>query len=194
MLIHDLLQEAIDNALVLTIKYHGGSQPGTIRQISPISIYQDKVRARCLTSNAVKLFVIEKIEVCDNFDPHVNHKWDPTKLNEVRYRNLKSFLESNKSTLEDLGWYIISYDDSISLHRRFKNGQPLKSPDVSLYYEEYIYEYYIDLDGKEYKEAKNRRRPWIVRAKGYYVGSYINLDRAVDSFINQANLLSPNRK
>lgn len=60
-----VLQEAITTGEVLRIRYEGGSQPGAERDISPISLKEGKVRARCYSSNAVKLFVIDKITILD---------------------------------------------------------------------------------------------------------------------------------
>ena len=44
--IKPILTEAIETGEVVKIKYHGGSQPGSLRQISPISIVGDDVVAR----------------------------------------------------------------------------------------------------------------------------------------------------
>jgi len=188
----DILQEAIDEALVLTVKYHGGSQPGTIRQISPISISNGKIRAICLSSNAVKTFVIDKIEICSD-ENEVDKKWNPTHKDKFKYENLNSFIEQNKTDFEKQGWHVNFSENAISLHRSFRNGRILKGPDVSLAYEEYVYEFYIDLDGKECEETKKRKKPWIVSAKGFQGAAYSKLDRAIERFIEQSNALSPNK-
>jgi predicted DNA-binding transcriptional regulator YafY len=57
------LKEAIETGEVLKVRYHGGSQPGALREIAPISVNGDKVRARCYSSDAVKTFVIGKVEI-----------------------------------------------------------------------------------------------------------------------------------
>ena len=97
MSIHSILCEARDNGEVLKIKYHGGSQPFTLREIYPISISKDKVMARCLNSNAVKTFVIDKIEICDSNDHNNEPRWDPAKKSEVKYENLALFCELHRS-------------------------------------------------------------------------------------------------
>jgi predicted DNA-binding transcriptional regulator YafY len=61
--LEQLLITAIETGEVINIKYHGGSQPGSIRQISPISVNGDDVRARCLATNRVKVFKISKMEI-----------------------------------------------------------------------------------------------------------------------------------
>jgi hypothetical protein len=52
--VETVLQEAIETGEIITIIYKGGSKTGAKRDISPISIKNGKVRARCHSSNAVK--------------------------------------------------------------------------------------------------------------------------------------------
>jgi hypothetical protein len=195
MSIHDILHEAIENAEVLRIKYYGGSQPGTVRQISPISISKDKVTARCLSSNAVKTFAIDKIEVCDSNDQNNETQWDPAKKSEVMYGSFAAFCDLQRSELETLGWHVNSDANFISLHRRFKNGNPLKGSDVSLDYDEYAYDLVVGLHGKLREEnIRKRKRPWMVRAKAMQTRTYGNLDKAADLFMEQARRLCPRNR
>lgn len=54
------LKEAVETGEILKIRYHGGSQPGRLfREIAPISVNSDKVRA----SGTVKTFLISKVEI-----------------------------------------------------------------------------------------------------------------------------------
>lgn len=57
------LESAIGTGELVSIVYHGGSQPGAFREITPLQIEDGKVRARCYTSNAVKTFALDKIEL-----------------------------------------------------------------------------------------------------------------------------------
>ena len=61
--VEHVLVDAIENKQSLTVVYLGGSQPGTLRNISPISINGDKLRARCHSSGAVKVFNLGKIQL-----------------------------------------------------------------------------------------------------------------------------------
>lgn len=196
MSIRSILYEARDNGEVLKIKYHGGSQPGSLREISPIRISKDKLIARCISSNAVKTFVIEKIEICDINDHNNEPRWRPAKKSEVKYETLASFCDLHRAELESLGWHVNSDANFISLHRQFKNGKPLKGSDVLLYYEEFISDVFVDLDGELREEnIRKHRRPWMVSARGMQSRTYGNLDKAADLFMDQARLLSPkNRK
>lgn len=53
---------------ILTIVYHGGSQPGTKRQIVPIEIRRDALSAMDLSTNKRKQFSINKIEIISHDD------------------------------------------------------------------------------------------------------------------------------
>jgi hypothetical protein len=195
VLIHDILQKAIDNAEVIKIKYHGGSQPGTVRKISPISISNDKVIARCLSSNSVKAFIISKIELCESNNQDDGIEWDPAKKSEVKYGSFAIFCDLHRSELESLGWHVNSDANFISIHRRFKNGNPLKGSDVSLYYEEFTSDVFVDMDGEFREEnVRKRQRPWMVSVRGMQSRTYGNLDKAADLFMEHAKLLSPNNR
>ena len=61
--VRERLQRAIGTGELIGIVYHGGSQPGAFREIAPLQIDADKVRARCYSSNAVKVFSLSKIEL-----------------------------------------------------------------------------------------------------------------------------------
>jgi hypothetical protein len=62
------IKGAIECHEVLTVKYHGGSsKPCSVRQIHPLqTLDTGKVRAKCLSSNSVKVFMIDKIEIVDD--------------------------------------------------------------------------------------------------------------------------------
>ena len=63
--IRDLLTEACVNGEVVRIIYHGGSQPGTVRAISPIEVSKSEVRARDLAVGIAKTFKLAKIELAE---------------------------------------------------------------------------------------------------------------------------------
>jgi hypothetical protein len=192
MSIYDRLKEAITTGEVLLIKYHGGSQPGTTREIHPISLSGDTVRARCITSNETKTFKLDKIEIC-NGENQNNVTWKPPEEREFKYVNIVSLYELNRVELESLSWHINHDEESISLHRRYKNGNPLKIPEVHLCYDKYNHQYIIGADGKEYEEIKERVSPWMVGSKSF-CRHYKELDMAADVFMEQARLLAPIKK
>jgi len=186
----DKLQESINTAKTLKVRYHGGSQPGTIREIVPISIFKNKIRAKCLSSNAVKTFLIDKIEIFDTSNPSTT--WNKEAITKIEYTSLKEVYEQNLSKLEKLGWHIELEESAIFLCRKFKSGKPLKGSDISLNFEEYTYDLiFYDEDDIREENHRKRQRPWIVRTKNLETRTFGKLDKAVHLLIEQAILLSP---
>jgi hypothetical protein len=185
-----ILREAMETGEILTIAYHGGSHPGTQRQIAPIRLQGDLVLARCYITDRVKAFRIKRIQVFENNT--LVSKWDPQESIAPisSYHDLCDFLEHNEHELLTLGWHVIAHDEEIALFRRFKNGKPLKHPDVSIQYLETIDDGYYDTDMNYHSEKKKRARPWVIslRQGGTAFG---HLDRAVDRFMLEARKHAP---
>jgi hypothetical protein len=57
------LKEAAEAGEVITVVYHGGSQPGTKRDISPIKVSKTEVLARCLVTGQPRSFRLSKLEI-----------------------------------------------------------------------------------------------------------------------------------
>lgn len=190
--VQEKLQEATESGEVLKVKYHGGSQPGSIRDIAPISVKSGKVRARCYTSNAVKTFSIDKIEILEGGAAQKEATWNKNIENTVNYVSLEELKNEKLPELESLGWHVEYNETSLSLHRRFKNGKPLKGSDVSIDFEEFDYDYVAGEDGEIHKENERKRvRPWVLRAKNKDTVTYGRLDKAVSLFLEQAIALAP---
>lgn len=189
------LTEAIQAGEILNIVYHGGSQPGKSRKIAPISISNGKVRARCYSSNAVKMFNVEKIEVLSDTNVESNDEWMVGRGAIPHFKTLQQVLDENKNRLKKLGWVVNIDESNLTLHRKFKNGKVLKTKDVQLYYEEYSTFPIIGLDGEIIEEeVKKRTRPYGVRAKEFNTKTFGVLDNAVPVFLEQAEYLSPLKK
>lgn len=190
------LLEAIETGEVLNIKYNGGSQPGALREIAPISISNDKVSARCLTSNSTKTFYIEKIILSD-FNSSENHiSYDNDFVEIAKYEDLNSFYKSELNSLLNLGWRIENSEDSLSLHKTFKNGRLINKSEVSLQYEEFACDFVVDAEtGKINAEnIRKRERPWTLRATKMTTKTYSKLDKAIEVFLIQSKLLAPIQK
>jgi hypothetical protein len=92
------------------------------------------------------------------------------------------------------------FSGSLSLHARFKNGNPKKGADVELSYEKFAYEMVVDWESdSEYLEAEpkitgERKRPWTVRAKKETTKSFGSLDKAVVPFLEWSEKYAPSRK
>jgi hypothetical protein len=190
--VEERLQEAARTGEVLKVKYHGGSQPGAIREIAPISIKEGLLWAKCFNSNAVKCFSLGKIEILEGESTSALSAWQPVAVSIPHYDSLAVLLEKCRDRLGDLGWHVEYSTNCLSVHRRFKNGKPLKGPDVSLDFEEYAYDLVVGLDGELHEQNERRReRPWVVRGKRMTTKTLGNLDRAAETFLEWAKLLAP---
>lgn len=196
------LLDATKDWEVVKIRYHGGSQPGVLREIAPISVREGKVRARCFESDAIKLFAIDKIEIVKPSSK--GERWDKDKAETEHYLSLAHLLKEKEQFLRGLGWHIESSLDgdeqSLTLHRSFKNGKLLKGWDISLTYEKYTYDMVIDWESDDYEvEATpritgKRQRPWSVSAKNETTRSYGSLDKAEAKFSEWVNAYAPSKK
>ncbi len=65
----DRFEEAIETGEILRVRYDGGTQPGSIRDIRPLSVSGEKLRAYDETSARPKLFYLEKIDVVSPDEP-----------------------------------------------------------------------------------------------------------------------------
>lgn len=134
MEIKTLMEEAKENGEVLTISYAGGSQPGKSRQIIPLQVYDDKIRARCYTTNAVKTFMLSKISIEKSTN---KTEFDTTpKWYDVSYPSLDDLYKHEKENLEAMGWTVVLDLNCLSLHTLFKNGNLRKTPVAEIRYEE----------------------------------------------------------
>ena len=186
---------AAHDGQILTIVYHGGSQPGTIRDIAPVSVSDGRVRALCLASDQVKTFLLEKIDILGEGANIDAAKWDPAKELVRKYRSLSNVAETENDFFSRLGWHIELSNDCISLHRRFKSGKPLKTSDVSIRYEEFTFDSVVDEFGEFHEINKRKRlRPWTVCGKSKHTTSYKSLDDATARMIEWAEYLKPKTK
>lgn len=170
--IKKILEEAIGTGEIITIIYHGGSEPGASRMISPIKVNDGIVRARCLTTNKVKGFSLDKIELSSS--DQVSYTGQTTKPEEPE--NLIAGIEPFINELNELGWLVQQYEDQIGLFERFKNGKPKKRPTVFLIYDR----------NPESDIDMRFRKPWVTCGL-----SFKYFDRAVDKFMIAAREHAP---
>jgi hypothetical protein len=183
---------AINEKRKIEIVYHGGSQPGAVRQITPQGIKDGKVRAFCHTSDAMKLFAVDKISIVDSCEQTDLVAWQPGLQPSRRYTSIVELVEEKRESLVKQGWHIESSENCVALHRVRKNGTPLKGSDVSLDFEEYTHDLIMDEEGEIHEEnVRKKQRPWTVRAKNKDTRTYRSLDVASGLFLEWASLLAP---
>ena len=184
----ELLEDKLGTGELIRIKYHGGTKPGTVRDIVPTKIDQKKkllIAYCCETRQGGKSYSIDKIEILDNKKP-----------NDVEYKDYKQLsLEElylqHKEKWEKIGWYI-EYDKCfIRLYKRNKRtGQPLKYPLV----------YIHDMEGNNLSwlerfiaffrsDKKQNKRRWYVFGNKQE-SSFSNYQKAITKFLEYSEIIS----
>lgn len=188
-MIAEKLLNAAKTGEILRVRYFGGSTPGAERQLRPIAIADGKVRALCLQSGETKLFVIEKMEEVLDGVPSVLAAAilvAPTTCSSV-----EEFVNYYRHEFEVQGWVVQHQAQVVSLHRTFKNGKLIQTPDVELSFEAETYD--AVFDGEQVTEANRRARsrPWIVRGKKLTTKTFSALGKAELTFLEFAKHLAP---
>jgi hypothetical protein len=192
--VRDQLEQAIGTGQLIGIIYHGGSQPGSYREIAPLQINGDKVRSRCYTSNAVKMFSLDKIELRGPVPTPQDKKieWAPHHISVPQFNDIGEVYRAHLTDLGVLGWIVEfkKYDDgeAIWLRSKFRNGNLRKTPDVGLLHETLIWDLVVQFDGSIGREnIRPRRRPWIVRSKAFDAAkTFSDVGAAVATFLDEA--------
>jgi hypothetical protein len=184
------IEEAIETGEVVLIKYHGGSKPGTIRQIAPINLIGgDRVRAQCLSSRTSKVFFIDKMEIVDSENHAVaNYETTPT----LEYSSLDQALGGHLAELREKGWEVKATENHISLQRPnsfFKNGKVRRWQHFFIDYEPLAFDYVWndELEDTVEDNPRLRERPWTVGGTGLTTSSFKSLRAAADKFLNLAS-------
>lgn len=185
------LRQAAASGEVLRIVYHGGSQPGTVRAISPVTVAATEVQARDLATGIVKTFKLKKVELAGaesaapEYDPGMQSGLD-------HGASLREVFVDKLADLHALGWHVELADEAVSVHRYFKNGKPRKGADVSLSYSEFVTDYFVELDGDLHEETRKAVRPYRVDSRRFSSGrTFGKLGRAVSLFLVEAHALAP---
>jgi len=192
MTVSEKIEAAIHSKEPIEIVYLGGSKPGAVRKIGPIGIAKGKVRARCYETGAVKQFLLDKIRLPDS-NSDLEPNWNSAIFEKPNIESIDDLLGEAQDKLEGMGWHISHSPQHISLHRFFKNGNPMKGWDVLMDYEEMTYDEVYDFETDEMRKENFRKRvrPWSVRAKGKDTRSYKELATGYETFIEWAADLAP---
>ena len=171
----------------MKIVYHGGSQPGTMRYVLPTKVENGKLFATCIESHQPKSFYIDKIEIVDgDIEPE---RWNRNFVAFSIYTTTQDIYNKIRGGVEEAGFALVYDSESISLRKRKKkDGQPLKSCLVDLFFEETVTNSIYDPDIQDFIHfTKTRKQPWILRAKDRNTKQYTTLDHAGVEFVHLVN-------
>jgi hypothetical protein len=190
--IEDILFNSIQADRVIRIIYNGGSQPGSHREIKPLTVTSTDTRALDITTGFVKTFKLEKIQLLDaSASPPV---YDPTLLPQTEHaKTIEQAFINRVALLEQMGWHVELLEDSISLFSYFKNGKPKRGAEVLLSYYEFSSESYFEPESGEMIESKKKSiRPFRVSSKNFPMArTFSRLEKAIELFNAEAKILAP---
>ena len=188
-MVQDAIIKAIEDGSSIRVRYFGGFSPGSERELHPLSLKDGKIRARCIPSGETKTFLLEKMELAIDGVPSELAGTIPTPP--TICSSIEEFAACHTNNIQQLGW-VVQYDgDTISLHRTFKNGKLIKTPDVSLNFEAIAYD--LVFNGEDIVETnhRDRSRPWVLRAKDHATKTFGDFAKAQLAFLESAKSLAP---
>ena len=189
--VRETLKTAADTGEVIRIIYHGGSQPGTVREISPISVSDHELLARDLATSITKTFKLAKLELTD--EGTETPEYNPTAAPAAEETHtIGEALAGKVPGLESMGWHVKLSGDAISVHRFFKNGKPRKMPDIELSYNECTLDVFIELDGTVKEEKRKSSRPYRLSSRNFASArTFGKMSGAVSAFLDETRALAP---
>jgi predicted DNA-binding transcriptional regulator YafY len=171
--LQQLLADAIDTGEIIRIVYRGGSRPGAVRDVIPLALTSDELRAHDVAAGIAKTFLLAKVETTEGpVTPATGAQ------------TVQEAIAPKLSELQALGWRVELTTDVATLHASFKNWKPRKSPSVSLSFDEYTVDFFIDIgDEGEWVDREERRRsraPYHVSSTSLRTRSFASLWKAED--------------
>lgn len=202
--VREFLVRAAKNGEVIRIVYHGGSQPGTAREIVPLEVMETKIRARDFISHQDKIFKIEHIQIPSPTGvPPLEYVAPPPP--EELVGSIRDCLIKQRQDMEALGWQVELREDYVALYQGEVIGSGTHAADVFLSYEqptiEKMISLVISLDGAETEEREELvggKRPYRLHSRRFAergqpggIRMYGRLSKAIEAFWQEARGLAP---
>lgn len=174
------VKNAVGTGEVLKVVYHGGSQPGTIREIVPVSISGDTVWAICLESNRRKQFILSKIEFPGEGGASMRYEFTST----PQWEDFTAFMADMCERYATRGYTLKGMLDGngelvgVGVHEFTQAGKPRVHPTWKLEYLTTRREFEIDAQGREVVTIKPRAKCWVLSERGKRPQSYGTLAAA----------------
>lgn len=177
------LRESLLTGEILTIIYSAGSRKGQLRQIVVIQMIEgdEKIRAKCLIDGVTKSFYIDKISIINEYGV-ITHsaKFEPAKV----YDRVQQLQDELNILLAEQPLYINCTENSLSIHKVWKNGNPQKGYLISISFSEFTSNgvYFDEEVGLTETEDRLSTRPWFVSG-GKNSNSFKYFDKAAHYFL-----------
>lgn len=123
---------AADAGATVRIVYLAGTQPGTVRDVSPLSFTKTQMKA-CDANGMEKTYNLRHVRLAIESAPASEYL--ARTFQESEDRPLGELLQNCASLLRSRGWHVEVEADSIGVYRLWKNGNPKKTPVVFFSYD-----------------------------------------------------------
>ncbi|HBL9997706.1 TPA: hypothetical protein LT059_002186 [Salmonella enterica subsp. enterica serovar Kodjovi] len=185
--VKEVLQNAIEANERVDIIYLGGSKPGSSRSIAPISISNDRVRAKCYSSNMVKYFDIKKIKLPSS-SPLVRYE-DYT---EKKYKTTQDVFDDFCVLYPDTSLICNYTETNISIFGHVKNGKRKSKRSISIaYYEKEPDTLSFRINANfEMESYEPKTRPWRVSGPLGNTIAYSDLHKAAMEFFKRLSIFT----
>lgn len=190
----EILRAATRSGEVVSVRYDGGSQPGTVRGICPRDVSDETIRALDVATGAIKEFRLDKLRLADSYADQ--RQYDPNRPSVIdSVRDIGLAIADRKRELEALGWHLQADSASVALLREFKNGKLRKTPDIRLSFREFVVESTYDLRINDFIETSRlSKRPFRLDVRdAEQAHAFERLSVAIEELFAHAKRLAPNQ-
>lgn len=177
------LNQAIDAGEALRIIYYGGTQPGTAREIVPLSITGDFLWA--ISGNRRKQFSLSKIAFPDADAHPANYSDGPL------WPDFAAFIAATSERYAASGYVLQGMEDEngalvgVAVHGLKRGGKPRVHPIYTLEYLTTREVEEIDEDGNVVVTIKPRVKCWVLWERGKRAISYSTLGAAAGELLKR---------
>lgn len=187
--VRERLRQAVDDSEVVRVVYHGGSQPGSVREISPVHVGTSELAARDSTGT-MKTFKIARIELAE--EATAAPEYVPRSSDDPPLPTIAEALEGKRASLGKLGWHVVITEEQASLRDYFKNGKPKKTADVTLSRREVWVKEVRDRETGAVQEwIRKSVLPYRVESRLAPGWAFDESDEAATVFLDEARSLAP---
>ena len=131
--VREILENALREERPVVLIYNGGSQPGTARELEPLHIAGDELRARDLATGLPKTYKIERFDLPESGD--VPKAYEPNLREKAASpATVEQLVAHRKPELEAMGWHVRLGENEITVYKFFKNGKPQKGAKAGVLY------------------------------------------------------------
>lgn len=106
-------------------------------------------------------------------------------------QTVQAALAPHTAALQALGWHVEVTEHRISLHRFFKNGKLRKGHDVTMGFNEFVEDAFVDDDGLVQMVPRPSQRPYYVSSASLSTRTFVGLAGALSLFLEEARKLAP---